>query len=151
MKLAEILFNDNIDTSVMKFWFGNTCIDLNILQQIWKFLNQDINDPAKRIKGENEVCQFDIQMKPEQSDDMDAMKKAYKKEQDINAIKKAVADRKKVGGRGIPYGDEFDKEIIRLHDEEGMSFIEIGSKMKCSPTTVKTHYDRIKNKENQDG
>lgn len=63
-------------------------------------------------------------------------------QQAIDLIKKAVEERK--AAKKSKYEDDFDQEIIRLHDQEHIPFSKIGEKLKCSPTTAKSHYDKLK-------
>ena len=121
MKVADVLFNKNLNFEGVKIWFGNVTLDINAMMDVWKFLNQEVT-------GEET---------PKEEKDLE---RAYKKEKDINAIKQAVKDRKK--------NEISIQEIIRLRDEENKDFKEIAAELGCSESTVQTYYYRNRGVEN---
>lgn len=66
MKVADVLFNKNLNFEGAKIWFVNVTLDINAMMDVWKFLNQEVT-------GEET---------PKEEKDLE---RAYKKEKDINA------------------------------------------------------------------
>ena len=69
-----------------------------------------------------------------------------KQKEDIEAIKKAYVDRKnEVKPKHNRYRRDIDDYmIVKMRDEEEMSFIAIGKKLKCSPQTAANRYNKAK-------
>lgn len=70
-----------------------------------------------------------------------------KQQKDIDAIKKAVADRKKEDGRkkGSRTRTDIDNDVVvRMYEKEGKSFLQIAKELNCSQQTVANRYNKAK-------
>ena len=103
MKLAELLFDEKMNVSGIKVWFGNITLDIETLKAVWSFLNQDIKseDPietpiVKKKPGRPKKVNTEEKRKPGRPKKV-TEEETSKREKDIDAIKKAVAERKNLG------------------------------------------------------
>lgn len=104
MKLAELLFDRKMNVSGVKVWFGNNVLDISTLKEVWSFLNQELGteDPKEEPKpvekkkpGRPKKENTEPKRKPGRPKKVNTEEERKK---NIDAIKKAVADRKKVKG-----------------------------------------------------
>lgn len=111
---------------------------------------ESVQKRAESVQIEPECAQNE-----EKSQEPAKPKKEWSEKQkaDIDAIKNAVkaqkakkeADKKRKTARA----DLNDDEIVRLRDEEGLKWKEIGKKLKCAPQTAVNRYVKVKaDKEN---
>ena len=106
---------------------------------------ESVQKRAESVQIEPECAQNE-----EKSQEPAKPKKEWSEKQkaDIDAIKNAVkvqkakkeADKKRKTARA----DLNDDEIVRLRDEEGLTWKEIGKKLKCAPQTAVNHYVKVK-------
>lgn len=111
-----------------------------------------VKEEPDRVQKRAESVQIEPEcaQNEEKSQEPEKPKKEWSKKQkaDIDAIKNAVkaqkakkeADKKRKTARA----DLNDDEIVRLRDEEGLTWKEIGKKLKCAPQTAVNRYVKVK-------
>lgn len=109
----------------------------NLLNQVKEEVEKKPEKPEKKVA-------------PVQPEEPKKVKPKWtaKQQSDIDAIKKAVADKKKEDGRkkkGSRLRTDIDNDtIVRMYEEEGKSFTQIAKELRCSQQTASNQYNKAK-------
>lgn len=109
----------------------------NLLNQVKEEVDNKPGKPEKKVA-------------PVQPEEPKKVKPKWtaKQQSDIDAIKKAVADKKKEDGRkkrGSRLRTDIDNDtIVRMYEEEGKSFTQIAKELRCSQQTASNRYNKAK-------
>lgn len=151
MRLSEVLSYTSYNSDKIRI--------TGPIDELAKYFGQDINinstptenkdpEPAKPEKAERKPKEI-------KADRVEYMPLGLsRKEKDIAAIKEAVKKKKASGGQKAPKKRERKHltpedcaEIVRLHDEEGLSFAEIAKKYGVAIQTCYNRYHKYKDEE----
>lgn len=109
----------------------------NLLNQVKEEVDNKPGKPEKKVA-------------PVQPEEPKKAKRKWtaKQQSDIDAIKKAVADKKEEDGRkkkGSRLRTDIDNDtIVRMYEEEGKSFTQIAKELRCSQQTASNRYNKAK-------